>query len=77
MARTTLVIEDGLLRQIKKKAAEEGRSFQSLANDLLRRALAMTTHKPYRLDWEGWDAEQLPGVNILDRDTLFDLMNGR
>ena len=71
------MIDDSLLRQIKKKAAEEGRSFQSLANDLLRRALALTSRTPYRLKLQGWNADQLPGVNILDRDSLFDLMDGR
>ena len=75
MARTTLVLEDNLLRQIKKKAAEEGRTFQAVANDLLRRALTEPPRRPYRLNWRGWKATEQPGVNILDRDSLFDLMD--
>jgi hypothetical protein len=39
MSRTTLMIEDALLREIKKKAAAEGRTLQDVANDLLRQAL--------------------------------------
>jgi len=39
MARTTLVLDDNLLRQLKKKASDEGRTFQAVANELLRRAL--------------------------------------
>lgn len=74
MARTTLVLDDNLLRQIKKKAAEEGRTFQAVANELLRRALAEPSRRPYRLNWQGWVAVEQPGVNILDRDTLIDLM---
>jgi plasmid stability protein len=75
MARTTLVLDDNLLRQIKKKAAEEGRTFQAVANELLRRALAEGPRRPYRLNWQGWEAVEQPGVNILDRDSLFDLMD--
>ena len=77
MKRTTLTIDDHLLRQMKKKAAEEGRTLQSVANDLLRQALTSSSRKPYRLRLRGWKASQLPGVNLLDRDSLFDLLNGR
>jgi plasmid stability protein len=77
MRRTTLVIDDGVFRQLKKKAAEEGRTFQAMANDLLRQALAQPERRDYRLILQGWKAEQQPGVNICDRDKLFELMDGR
>lgn len=77
MARTTLVIDDNLFRAVKKKAAEEGRTFQEVANDLIRQALAMRKRSPFELKLTGWKANELPGVDILDRDKLFDLMNGR
>jgi hypothetical protein len=75
MARTTLVIDEGLLRQIKRKAADEGRTFQAVANELLRQALAKPAAKPYRLKWKGWKAELSPGVDISDRNSLFDFMD--
>ena len=75
MARTTLVLDDNLLRQLKKKAAEEGRTFQAVANELLRRALTEPSRRSYRLKWQGWKATEQPGVNILDRDSLFELMD--
>jgi hypothetical protein len=75
--RTTLVIEDSLFRQLKKKAAEEGRTLQATANDLLRRALAQPPRPRYRLKLHGWEAKEQPGVDLLDRDKLFDLMDGR
>jgi len=75
--RTTLVIDDGLFRQIKKKAAEQGRTLQAVVNDLLRRALVQTARGPYRLNLKGWQANEQPGVDLLDRDKLFDLMDGR
>jgi plasmid stability protein len=77
MKRTTLKIDDSLLRQLKKQAAQEGRSMQDVANQLLRRALASEERRPYALALAGWEATLQPGADILDRDTLFDLMNGR
>lgn len=78
MSRTTLVLDDNLLRQLKKKAAEEGCSLQRLTNDLLRRALSPPPRsaRPYKLELLGWKATLQPGVDICDRDKLFDLMDG-
>lgn len=70
-------IDDKLLRHLKKKAAEEGRTLQAVTNDLLRQALAMPTRKAFTLRLQGWEASEQPGVDLLDRDKLFDLMNGR
>ncbi len=78
MARTTLRLDDDLLRRLKKKAAREDRSLQDVANDLLRQGLALAARpKSYKLKLKGWKAELQPGVDILDRRTLFDVMEGR
>lgn len=77
MPRTTLMIADDLLRQLKQKAVEEGRTLQEVTNDLLRHALRLPKRSPYKLRWQGWDADIQPGVDLLDRDKLFDLMDGR
>jgi hypothetical protein len=78
MSRTTLTIDDKLLRELKRKAADEGKTLQAVLNDLLRHALAMPRKaKDYSLKLRGWRASEQPGVDILDRDKLFDLMNGR
>ncbi len=71
------MIEDRLLRELKKRAAEEGRTLQAVANDLLRQAFTMPVREKYRLRLHSWEADEQPGVDILDRDKLFDLMNGR
>jgi hypothetical protein len=77
MARTTLTIDDQLFRELKRKAAQEGRTFQSLANDYLRRSLRAPRPDRYKLQLRGWKADQQPGVDLMDRDALFDLMDGR
>jgi len=78
MKRTTLTIEDDLFVQLKKHAASQGKSMRSLVNDLLRQAISIQSRrKSFRLELDGWDADLQPGVDILDRDKLFDLMNGR
>lgn len=77
MKRTTLTLDEHLFRQVKRKAAEEGRTLQAVVNDILRQALNSPPRRPYRLQLRGWKATELPGVNILDRDSLFDLLNGR
>jgi len=76
MKRTTLTIDDQVLRALKK-SAEEGRTFQAVTNDLLRRALGAKGRVSYKLRLQGWKATELPGVDLTDRDALFDLMDGR
>ena len=77
MARTTLMIDDQVLRALKRKAAEEGRSLQAVTNDLLRRSLRPAPPPRYEFRLQGWKAVEMPGVDLLDRDALFDLMDGR
>ena len=73
------MIEDKLLRELKKKAAEEGRTLQAVVNDMLRRSLAKPERQRngFKLRLQGWEAKEQPGVDLLDRDKLFDLMDGR
>jgi plasmid stability protein len=77
MARTTIDIDDRILRELKKRAAEEGRTLRAVANDLLKGALHTRTHQPFSLQIQGWAADLQPGVDILDRTSLFDATNGR
>ena len=78
MKRTTVTIDDGLLRRAKELAARRGKTLSGLLNDLLRQGLARNPKTTrFKLELEGWEAELQPGVDILDRDKLFDLMDGR
>lgn len=77
MARTTLDIDDRLLRELKKRAAAEGRTLQAVVNEYLKRAAATPTGPSYHLRLTGWHAEPRAGVDVCDRNQLFDLMDGR
>jgi hypothetical protein len=76
--RTTLEINDDLFRLAKRRAADEGAPFRSVVESALRIYL---TNKPksggYRLRWRTESGSLQPGVQLDDRDALFDLMDGR
>ncbi|MBK5299291.1 MAG: DUF2191 domain-containing protein [Vicinamibacteria bacterium] len=71
------MIEPRVLRELKLRAADEGRTLQDVANELLKRGLHRVDPSPFTLQLEGWSAEVRPGVDLTDRDALFDLMDGR
>ena len=77
MPRTTVNLDEDLLRRLKEKAGREGRTLQSVTNDLLRRGLAISTAPDYRLNVRTSKIELRPGVDLFDRDSLFDAMEGR
>ena len=77
MKRTTLALDDDLLATLKRRAAEQRTTLQAVVNDVLRHAVTSKRPGRFTLRLRGWKAEEQPGVDITDRDKLFDLMNGR
>lgn len=80
MPRTTLMIEEVLFRQLKRRAAEQGRSFQSVANEALRQGLGPAPASKYKLKWTSWHGELAPGLtwdDLANREVLFDIFDGR
>ena len=76
--RTTMDLSDELLREAKKRAADEGIPLRDVVEDALRRHLAgWSKRRGYRLRWATEHGRLQPGVNLDDRDALFDLMDGR
>jgi uncharacterized membrane protein YkoI len=76
MRRTTLAIEDELLRQLKERAAAEQISLARLTNRLLAKALKEADdHIHYEVKWEVHDGGK-PRVDLTDREALFDFMDG-
>ena len=77
--RTTLDLDDALLRAVKVRAAESGRTMTSLIEEALRDHLARTDPDApgVPLRWLVVDGGPRPGVDLADRDALLDLMEDR
>ncbi|MEX2263286.1 MAG: type II toxin-antitoxin system VapB family antitoxin [Bryobacteraceae bacterium] len=76
--RTTIEINDGLLRKAKRRAADEGDSLRHVVESALRLYLGKRPEREsYQLRWRTESGRILPGVRLDDRDALFDLMEGR
>lgn len=77
--RTTLDLEDGLLRRARRKAAEEGRTLTGLIEDALRALLGRPARprRPFRLRLPTRRGTRLPDVDIADRDALYERLEGR
>jgi hypothetical protein len=74
MARTTIAIDDAVLRQVKQRAARKGATLQAEVNALLRQALAAPPRPGYELKLPVWSSELCPGVDLFDRNSLFEHM---
>jgi len=75
--RTTIRIEDDLLKRAKKRAAEEGRTLTELVEDGLRLALAKTGDKqsrPVELPVSTAVGGVLPGVDLNNSGDLEEVM---
>jgi Arc/MetJ family transcription regulator len=76
--RTTIDINDEIFRRAKKRAADEGTTLREVVDVALRAYLSRQTRRPdYKLRWRTERGRLLPGVSLDDRDSLFDLMDGR
>lgn len=76
--RTTFDIPDELLRQAKRRAADEGAPLKRIAEEALRQFLrGPASRSRYKLRWRTQSGRILPGVRLEDREALFDLMDGR
>jgi len=74
--RTTLVIDDALFRELKRRAAEQNRTLSDVTQDVLRRGLAVATplrrRKPGRLPTF---AMGRPRVDLADRNQRYDVLD--
>lgn len=74
--RTTLNLDDDLMRSIKQHAASTGRTLTSLVEESLRELLVRveSSERCYTLDWVTVEGGVQPGVDLTDRDALLDRM---
>ena len=75
--KTTLTIDDGVMRRLKKEAASRGTTMSELVEIALRKLLSDAKRKvealPELPSFDGGGAR----VDISDREALYDAMEGR
>ncbi len=72
--KTTLVIPDALMRELKRRAARQGRTLSSVVTEALHRGLV--TPEVLELPPLPVHAMGRPLVDIADRDALYRVMEG-
>ena len=73
MSRTTLNIDDSILRQLKRRSKKEGKPLGELASELLAEALAEAPRKPGPLEW--FSADLKPLVDLDDTDAVYEILD--
>jgi len=76
--KTTLNLDDALLRQAKRVALERGVTLTQVVQEALEVAvLPKAQARPFQLDWRPVRGHRPPAVDLADREALYDLMEGR
>ena len=75
--RTTLTLDDDVLKVARGRAREQDRPLKDVINEALRQGLAVGEAPPtnaYEFHLKTVEGRLLPGVDLTDRDKLFELM---
>ena len=77
--RTTLDLDDAVLREAKKVAAREGKTLTRVVEEALRDRVAprKRSGKRFRLRLLTKKGRLIPGVDLADRDALYERMEDR
>lgn len=78
--RTTLNIDDRLMREAKKLAVGTGQTLTGIVEEALRERLARAkagTQRGVKLAWVVVGGVTRAGVDLSDRDSVFEHMEGR
>ena len=76
--KTTLDMDDELMRRAKQQAAADGVSLRTFVEEALRARMlpAITSRPQFKLSLTVVEGRGPPAVDISDRDALYDLMEG-
>jgi hypothetical protein len=75
MQRTTITIDQDLLSKVKALGKEKGLSVSRTISELVRIALLQKQNpQKHRFMWKTYKGQLRPGINIDDRDQLYNLM---
>jgi plasmid stability protein len=77
--RIILNLDAEIMRRLKGRAAETGRTMTSLVEDALCSMLEREARPPsdHRLTWRIVEGGVRPDIDLSDRNALMDLMDGR
>ena len=77
--KTTLNLDDQILRQAKDRAAQDGTTLTKFVEDALRDKLMAEHHRrsTFRLRMRTVRGYAPPSVDISDRDVLYDVIDRR
>ena len=77
--RTTLDLNDDLLAAAKRRATERGSTLTAFIEEALAAALIDRPSRGtrFRLRWTPHKGRLRAGIDLSDRDSLFDAMEGR
>lgn len=76
--RTTIDIDDPVLKDLKRLQRREGKSLGRLVSDLLAQALAASRHRAAEPPPFTWTSRPMGArVDLADRDAVLDAMDGR
>jgi hypothetical protein len=76
--RTTIDIDDPVLRELKRRCKREGKSLGRVASDLLARALAETESGERKTVAFRWRARPMGArIDVADQNSVLDAMDGR
>ena len=77
--RTTLDLDDRLLKAARELARKRGTTLTAVVEEALsaRLALQAAPPRPYQLTWKPHSGQYVGGVDVADRDALYDVMEGR
>lgn len=76
--RTTLDLDDELMKLVRRRAADAGTTITAVIEEALREALVHRRPDTggYSFRWITTEGRALPGVDLNDRDALYDAMEG-
>lgn len=76
--RTTLDLDGTLMREARKRAAEENRTLTSLIEEAVRLLLTRKRERgPHQLRWVTKRGAARPPIDVSDRTALYDRMERR
>ena len=76
--RLSIHLNDGLLREARRRAADDGIPLRDVIETALRQFLrTRPSDQSYRVSWHTESGRLLPGVDLNRRDALTERMDGR